>query len=182
MLTRNSATFSCFRDDATMLGQFGLEVCLRELLNREFLGFHVWQRDNLASAGCRGFNISAWEQSSNIRLRNRVGGTQHDSTLHDIAQFSAVSRPRIMHQFLQRAFIEMASRVPYLTAQLSKQMSCDNGDVFTAFSQRRHGDYDHRQPIVKILAKRSVANAGLKVAICRRNEAHVDPPDPGSSD
>ena len=151
MLPWNAALFSRLRDDTAMLRQFDTQVRLRKLFERSLLRLHVGKEGQTLVARGETLGLTLWKQASHIARPDDVAGREHNHPFHDIAEFPAISRPRIRHKDSHRLFIKMALRLVHGLKQPAEQMARDNGNVLATLAERGDGNRDDCEPIVQIL-------------------------------
>ena len=94
--------------------------------------------------------------------------------LDGIAQLAHVARPAVLLQDRQRHRRKLLDR---LLIQISKPLQVVTGqtfDVVRAVAQRRDLHLGHVQPIVQVLAKRSLLDHRRQIAVGGHDHAHVD--------
>ena len=100
--------------------------------------------------------------------------TENQSSLDEVFKFSHIAGPGILHQTLHRRRIKIFARSLQPLSMKPQKMPGKNGDIFRPFSEWRHMNGKHIQPIVQITAKSPLLYCFLQIGIGRRNHPYID--------
>src|SRR5205085_5297901 len=101
------------------------------------------------------------------------GAFQSDGSLDGVFQLADITVPCItlqkLHCFWRDRYLSAG-----LLAEFIYKMVYQVRDVLGSITQRRQADRNDGDPVVEVLAKRSVVRHLLEVAVCRRDHTRVD--------
>jgi hypothetical protein len=81
-----------------------------------------------------------------------VNGERHRA-LDFVLQLTRVARPLEPHQRVERVGIDPADALGVAPRARREKAGCEQRDILAAIAQRRQLNREHREPVVKILAK-----------------------------
>src|SRR5437762_689503 len=99
---------------------------------------------------------------------------QHHTPFNDVLKFAHISRPRMPCQSAEESWSECARPLVVRFCEHLQEKLSQQGNVFSALAQRRHGNLHYRYAEVEILTERTLLNHLLQVSTCRADYTHVD--------
>src|SRR5260221_12246510 len=94
--------------------------------------------------------------------------------LHRILQLAHVARPGMTDQRIDRGSLDHRGGAVGSTSTVPREDLREQRDVRVPLAQRRAAQRERAQTIVQVLAKSPRRHLALKIAVRRREHAHVD--------
>ena len=99
---------------------------------------------------------------------------QHDTSLDDVLQFAHITGPRMARQSSHKSGSHAAALLLVQPGKHAKKIFGQQGNIFGALPQRRHGNFHDRNTEVKVIAEGALANHLLQIAIGGTNDANIN--------
>jgi hypothetical protein len=113
------------------------------------------------------------ELALHVRGGDRRVVGEHDHALDEVLQLPHVAGPLLRAQARHRLRLEANARAMHRAALRCGELRDERVDVLRPRAERRHGERNHGEPIVQVLAERPLRDHRREVAVRRGGEPDV---------
>src|SRR5690606_28985669 len=134
------------------------------------LGFGLYERRTFA----RGAGLGRSSPFRNGQTeRDASPASENQRALEDVLKLAHVARP-VVGLKPRDIRLRDANVRAALTARPRKEMLHEQRNVLRPLAQRHGSDRKDAEPVIQVFAKASFLDLGAQIAICRRDDPHVD--------
>ena len=99
---------------------------------------------------------------------------EDDAALDGVLQFAHIARPGIGEQQFHALAGDAVEDAAVLLGEPAGEVVDEQADVVAALAQGRHGEHDHVEAVVEVLAEGAAPHLLLQIAVGGGEDAHVD--------